>query len=245
MIKCLISGGCSFAYGFNLRNRDERYAKILADHMTADLIDTSAAGMTNEFIAAATISGIVKALEINQYQPEELLVLVGWTTTERFEYFNRKVGRIMSGYVNAALHVHGDMTQQDKDRSELISKELWDPSYGYYKLVHAFNYLNSFCKAHNVKIVHIANIPHIKARFPSVKLRNAAINNNDIIRGSLTSEVETALTALSGERTFQELTMRDPFKYTLNPKFDTHPNSAGHAMWAEKLIQKYDVFTNT
>ncbi len=245
MYKCLVSGGCSFAYGFNLLKREHRYAKILADRINADLIDVSAAGMTNEFIAAATVSGIIKAMEVKYYKPEEILVLVGWTSTERFEYFNRRVGRIMSGFTNIAHHLNGDMQQEDRDRSEYMSKVLWDPSYGYYKLIHAFNYLHSFCKAHNIRIIHKANIIHVRARFPYIRLRNTEVKNSDLIQEALTAEFEEVFNVCSGERTFQELVMKNPLLYTIDPKYDTHPNPAGHAMWAEKLVEKHPEFTIT
>lgn len=244
MYRCLVSGGCSFAYGFNLRDRNHRYAKILADHMSAELIDVSGAGMSNEFIAAATVSGIIKALESKSYKPEEILVIVGWTSTERFEYFNRHIGRIMSGFMNLTHHVHGDMNQEDRNRSEFMSKHLWDPSYGYYKLIHAFNYLHSFCKAHNVKIIHKGNIIHIKARFPSIKMLNTEVKNSSLIQEALMEEYEEVFNVWSQESTFQEATMKNPLVYTINPRIDTHPSSAGHAMWAQKLIQKHPEFTN-
>lgn len=241
MYKCLVSGGCSFAYGFNLKDRDKRYSKILAQHLNVELIDVSAAGMTNEFISAATISGITKALE--KYSPEEILVVVGWTTTERFEYFNKKIGRIMSGYVNLTRHMYGDKHEEDVERSQLISKYLWDPSYGYYKLIHSFNYLHTFCKEQRVTVIHKHNVQHHAARFPSIKLLHTDVHNNDLIDRCFTADTKKRFQLMTIEKSFQLFTMES--KYVIDPKRDTHPNEQGHILWAERLMIKHPELRKT
>lgn len=240
MYKCLVSGGCSFAYGFNLGNRDNRYANLIAQHLGAELIDVSAAGMTNEFISAATVVGINKALQ--KYSPEEIIVIVGWTTTERFEYFNKKVGRIMSGYTNVSKHIYGDKKEGDYERSLFISQHLWSPAYGYYKLINSFNYVHSFCEARGVTVIHKHNVQHHAARFPSIKLLHTDVNNSDLIDRCFTTDAKKHFERMSEERSFQDFVMREQF---IISKKDTHPNEKGNIRWAERLITKHPELRKT
>ena len=226
MYKCLVSGGCSFAYGFNLKERDKRYANLIAQHLDVELIDVSAAGMTNEFISAAAVFGINKALQ--KYSSEEILVIVGWTTTERFEYFNNHVGRIVAGYVNAKHHAYGDKRKGDMERAQFISQHFWSPAYGYYKLIHSFNYVHSFCRAHNVTVIHKHNVQHYPARFPSMKLLHTKVSNSDLLDQCLTLDAKNHFKRMSDERSFQEFTMKE--NLILNPGVDTHPNEKGNIL---------------
>lgn len=235
MYKCLVSSGCSFAHGFNLKNRDKRYAKLIADHIKVELIDVSAAGVSNDLIAAATVSGITRAL--SRYTPEEIIVLVGWTTTERFEYYNKEQGRVLASFVNLKNHKHGSVNEQDVMRSNYVSENLWDPSYGYYKLVHAFNYVYSVCKAYGIKCIHKKNLTHYAASFPKVKLRYTSLRNEELSELALAPDALECLKSWSKEVSFQEFTMKKG--YVLIPKVDTHPNEQGNFAWATKLIIKH------
>ena len=238
MYKCLVSGGCSFAFGFNLKNRDKRYAKLIADHMKVELIDVSAAGVSNDFIASATVSGITRAL--SKYAPEEILVLVGWTTTERFEYFNKEHGRVLASFVNPGNHRYGNVKEPDLLRSEYISQNLWDPSYGYYKLVHSFNYVYSVCKAYGIKCIHKHNVMHHAAHFPKIKLRHTLLRNEQLSNLALTPDAQQCLKSWSQEVSFQEFTMKKA--YVVAPGFDTHPSEQGNVSWAAKLVVKHKEF---
>ena len=57
--------------------------------------------------------------------------------------------------------------------------------------------------------------------------------------------MQDILDDLYNQPTFQQHTMKDPYRYTNDPSFDTHPNAAGHALWAGKLIERYKELTNT
>lgn len=236
MYKCLVSGGCSFAYGFNLKDRDKRYAKIISQRLNMKLIDVSAAGMTNEFISAATVSGINKALQ--QYKSDEILVIIGWTTTERFEYFNKRIGRIMSGYVNLSHHKHGSAKrEEDREISIVISDHMWDPSYGYYKLLNSFNYVHNFCKAQGVTVIHKHNVKYYPAHFPDIKLNNTEVRNSDLIELCLTADAKEHFDRMTVERSFQDFV--DINRYWNIPGKDTHPNERGNMLWAERLMVKH------
>lgn len=235
MYKCLVSSGCSFAYGFNLKNRDKRYARLIADHMKVDLIDVSTAGASNDFIAAATVSGITQALR--KYAPNEIIVLVGWTTTERFEYFNKEQGRVLASFVNLSVHKYGSIKEPDLSRSKFVSEDLWDPSYGYYKLVHAFNYVYSVCKAYSIKCIHKHNVVHHAAQFPKVKLRHTLLKNEDLLDLAIAPDALECLKSWSKEVSFQEFTMKKG--YVITPGVDTHPNEQGNIGWAARLIVKH------
>ena len=236
MYRCLISAGCSFAYGFNLPNRDKRYARLLADHMKVELVDTSMAGASNETLAAAAIAGINKSLE--RYKPEEIILLIGWTSTERFEFFNKRRGHLMSSVANLKHHRNGDKNPYLKEIHLFNNKYLWDPSFGYYKLVHTFNYVHSFCKSHGIKVIHKQNLDHYQAFFPDIQIKNAYIHNTDLIKSALSPEFARIFKDWTEGLSFQRETMR--LKYILQPGYDTHPNEEGHYMWFNHLIMSHN-----
>jgi len=236
MYKCLISAGCSYAYGFNLPDRDKRYARLVANHMGIDLYDASMAGASNEAIASLAIVGINRALR--KYKPEELILLIGWTSTERFEYFNKRIGRIMSSMVNLRNHRTGDPDPHLKEISSFTADNMWDPSYGYYKLIHAFNYVHSFCRSHNIKVIHKQNVTHYPAYFPNVRLKHTGIKNTHLIDSVLTEEYNRNYRGWAKDGLcFQEETMKRGM--ILMPGHDTHPNEEGHAFWFKHLINTH------
>ncbi len=240
MFKCLVSGGCSFSYGFNLPDRNTRYAKLLADHMGVELIDVSASGMTNEFIAAATIIGVNKALL--KYKPNEILVVHGWTSTERFEFFNPDTGNVGTGYTNPFHHRHGDQKQKDKDRSDFIRKNLWSHAYGHYKLITSFISLSSYCEVNNIKIIHKLNVNSPYAKLPNISKPHSMVCNKDYNNFFLTGKYLSEFEMLCRSKSFADITSKKI--YHLKPGVDTHPNALGNKIWAERLIRKHPEFSN-
>ena len=236
MYKCLVSAGCSFAFGFNLPDRSKRYSQLVADHMGIELYDVSMAGASNEAIASTAVVGLNRALR--KFKPEELIILIGWTTTERFEFFHKNHGRIMSAMINHKTHRVGDSDPLLKEVNSFVAEKMWDHSYGYYKLVHAFNYVHSFCRNNNIKVIHKQNVKHHPAYFPGIKLKFTQIKNKHLIESALSPDYKKDFEAWSlHDSCFQDVIMKR--RLILRPGFDTHPNEEGHAFWFKHLIASH------
>ena len=240
MAKVIVSGGCSFAYGFNLKNRDSRYASLLADHYDTDLIDVSGTAKSNETIAASISYGLNQA--IKKYNPQDIVVLVGWTETARMEYWDKRCADFQ------AFFSHGFVprwrTPAEVLRLTVISDffmdKLWDPCYSYYKLLHAFNYVHNICLANKVRVIHLKNLNIIKAQMPSHERKHC-----DTLRlVNYTEDIFSLETAKAFDRmyemdSFTDLISKDPKKYYILPGTDHHPNELGHLMWMENINQTY------
>lgn len=234
MFKCVVSSGCSYAYGYGLEDRDQRYARIIANHYEAELIDVSMAGISNDTIASFTIVGINKALK--RYKPEDILVIVGWTTTARVELWDRTNNKI------AAAFVAGTSAGRRKENSylqladEFYDKHTYEPCYGYYRLLNAFNYVETVCELKKVKIVHAHNLRCVPANFGPYDWYYTEIRTNEILKETTSPHTMSRLEQMCKEENFYDLCNR---KKLFNlPISKYHPSKDGHMIWSERIQKK-------
>lgn len=236
MSKAIVSGGCSFAYGFNLDNQDHRYAKVIANAYGKQLIDVSVAGSSNENIGACMAMGINRAL--HTHDPKDIVAVVGWTDMMRYESMNKGLGYPQSIYVNDDDHQHGNPITIPKANAIFVAQRLWTPEWAYYKLVHAFNYVMNVCKAHSIPIVHTANISLGKFELPSKKvlhsMNDASSYTNQIIHIS----DKKAFDALFQGNSFLKMIQAGAGQYQIGVH-DHHPNTVGHAEWARRIMSEH------
>jgi hypothetical protein len=235
MKKVLVSGGCSFAYGFNLIDRDDRYSKILSREYDLELIDTSTSGASNENIAAATVTGVHRALQ--KYKPREIVVVVGWTDQARFEYWDKSIERIQSAFINHRQHANGSRDQHHRNVSDFVIENMWTAEFGYYRLIHAFNYLNSFCKAHGVVVINKPSLTLFKIPFEPGVIRNSEMSCDAYTENVIMPVDIRAWESIFVSTSFHEFTAKR--KQQLIPGLDSHPNPEGHRGWADKMKKEY------
>lgn len=226
------------AYGFNLPDREKKYSSLLANHFNAELIDVSAAGASNDNIAAATAYGINQAL--TKASPSEIVVLAGWTEMDRFEYWNKDQVRIYSLFMNRERHKYGDLSKVSKEAelTEMAIEHMWEPCFGYYKLVHAFNYIDNLCRAHGIRVIHLQNIEVLIVPMPNRRLSNASIRLEHYTKGVFSPETAKAFRDMYNGSNFLDFVFADK-RYRLEPGRDDHPSELGHKMWADKILKKY------
>lgn len=240
MTKVIVSGGCSFAYGFNLENRSERYSKVIAGAYGKDLIDVSIAGCSNEHIGSCMAIGINRALQ--NYDAKDIVAIVGWTDMMRYEAWNKFQNRIQSFYIDQESHRNGDFIDGDPvartiaANAAFVARHVWTAEWSYYKLVHAFNYVSAVCRSHGIPVIHRASLP--LARFPFAKgnVKFSENKNEWYTEQVVMPDDQDTFDKLFHSRTFHGLTREDPVKYQIENGFDSHPNSLGHAKWAECLM---------
>ena len=236
MYKVVVSGGCSFAHGFGLKNRDDKYSSLLAKHLGASLIDVSVSGSSNENIAAATVYGINQALK--KADPSKILVVVGWTEISRFEYWNKKIARIQSAFMFSENHKFSaaDRLSNATFISHFIRENMYEPCYTYYKLLHAFNYVYNTCKAYNIQLINLQNLVLIKARMPSGIILNSEMRTENYTNDVVSSEVTDAFNSMYRSESFLQLIFKDE-AYRI--PLDAHPSALGHKVWFETITERH------
>ena len=144
----LYSIGDSVTWGAELENKEqERYSKLVANHLGAIDCNNASAGVSNDYIFRNSLRDILQWVETKRIWDEtngwiksdELKVLIGWTSPTRFEWWDGKK------YVQDRLWVDYDkwgapdanQTTDIQDKFIVHQNELI-PSY-----IRTFNHINS------------------------------------------------------------------------------------------------------
>jgi hypothetical protein len=229
MCKVIVSGGCSFAYGFSLPDRSKRYAQLLARLLDVELIDVSTSGASNENIASATAFGIAEA--IKRYKPEEIVVIVGWTEMGRVEFWDKKLVRLQSTFPNQNKN---KTESYQKDIATFVGKHMWEPCYSYYKLIHAFNYVHNLCKSHSIQVIHLKNVNFFKAKMPAGKILNSSMRTEWYAEGILSEPDQLCFNQLYDSQSFDGIiSQRSDYVFNDNG----HPTALAHQFWANQIHQ--------
>lgn len=89
MFDNVVVSGCSFTWGDELIEREERYAHLIASHFGAKLHDFSKNGNSNELIASSVINNTAQLLNDRVISSNNTLVVVQWTHRERLHYYSK------------------------------------------------------------------------------------------------------------------------------------------------------------
>lgn len=89
MFDTIVSSGCSYAWGDELKDRNDRYSFLLAKLCDARLIDYSGRGASNEMISNSIINNVSRLISAKKINLEKTLVLVQWTMKDRLHYFSK------------------------------------------------------------------------------------------------------------------------------------------------------------
>lgn len=225
-MKYLISGGCSFAYGQGLEDRNDRYAAQVAKVLSANLVDVSAAGASNDMIALQTIAGINKTLK-RGVRPEDVLVVVGWTQTTRMMYWHKQQNCIVS--------YHFGSKSWDRYINSFVDQHMWNPGFGFMQLMQSFNYVELFCNSMKIPIKHVKNIDPVEAYLPPSLHKFNTITAKDCVDYMLTKEIskkfDVYMQSESLYRICREKELIDS---------GAHPTKEGHTLWATKLVEQIE-----
>lgn len=84
----VVSFGCSFARGEELKDRSKKYASQVAERYGAGLADYSIPGTSNEMISQLGVNLLLE--KKHKYEPSKTLVLVEWTFCNRLNFCGKK-----------------------------------------------------------------------------------------------------------------------------------------------------------
>lgn len=239
MARVLVSAGCSMAWGMGLRYAKDKYANVIASQYGMDLIDVSCAGASNEHIASCGVYGVHQALL--RYKVEDVVLLVGWTEQARMEYWDVRMEIIKSAMIQRRLppELENVKTYVDEDvLFNIVRRNMWSPGFSYYKLLHAFNYLNSFCDSRGVRVINKANISLFKIKLPPTRQRNTLNNPSLFTESVLTPSQQVVFDSLfEKDCSFGDFIRAGGETFCVS-ETDLHPSDKAHRLWAERIIDE-------
>ena len=224
--------GDSVTWGAELQYKEqERYSKLVANHLNAIDCNNASAGVSNDYIFRNSLRDILQWVETKRIWDEDngwvnddkLMVLIGWTAPTRFEWWDGKKyqqERLWEGYDKWGI-VDEQRTTEDKfilHQNELI------PSY-----IRTFNHINSL-----QSILELYNIDYY--------FFNAFYHYEDITEPKDKIDTfgrDTEKLGLEYLKTY----MDNMYDY-LNENGGTfherkHPTKESHEMWANYIIKEW------
>lgn len=226
----IVSAGCSYAHGYGLANKDDRYAALISEYSGHELIDMSTSGSSNDYIASCAVAGVNAALK--KAAPQQIALVIGWTTQSRIEYFD-KDERLILSIMTAYRGLENEYNIGGIPR-ERIASALWHPAYGYYRFLCGFQRVESFCKDVGVKVIHLQNINLHPIPFEDTKCVQSRFRQPFVLDNLLTDEQREKLGLLLEQQSFQVVCKS---KKLLDNT--VHPTAVGHSMWAHMIMEKY------
>jgi len=228
----LYSIGDSVTWGAELDNKEEeRYSKLVANHLDAIDCNNASAGVSNDYLFRNTMRDVHQWINTHKIWDEtngwsksdELKVLIGWTSPTRFEWWNGnnyQQERLWYGYDK-----WGDIDEfkTTEDRFILHQNELI-PSY-----IRTFNHIQS--------LVSLCELNKIDYYFFNTFYQYEEINEPK-------SKID-----LWGR--YDEQLGLDYLKVDMDNMYDflnnnnatfhqrKHPTKESHKMWADYIIKKW------
>lgn len=227
------------AWGEGLHNANDKYSKVIASICQGDIVDVSTAGASNEHIASCGVHGVHQALF--KYNARDIVVVAGWTEQARVEYWDVQTKMIKSAMVQQKIPPHSINVPShvvDSVLFDFVGRHMWSPAFGYYKLLHAFNYLNSFCDSRGVKVINKANISLFKIKLPPTKQRHTLNNPSMFTENVLTPLQQVAFDLLfKNGCSFSDLVRAGGETFCVS-ETDPHPSRIAHQLWAERIVNE-------
>jgi hypothetical protein len=124
----LFANGCSFTCGTESTavdqdyNLDVAWPRWLADHYGIKYINIAEPGKGNVQISRSTIDWITTKIDLEGYNPKDLLVTILWSGNERFETWNKDLDKHRSYHLTSELIQKTRCSPTDKLIKDYIIK---------------------------------------------------------------------------------------------------------------------------
>lgn len=124
----LFANGCSFTCGTESTAVDQSYnldiawPRWLADHYGIECVNIAEPGKGNVQISRSTIDWITTKIDLEGYNPTDLLVTILWSGNERFETWNSELDQHRSYHLNSALGRKGKRSPTEELIKDYIIK---------------------------------------------------------------------------------------------------------------------------
>jgi hypothetical protein len=226
--------GDSVSWGAELENKEqERYSKLVANHLNAIDCNNASAGVSNDYIFRNSLRDILQWVETKRIWDEDngwieddkLMVLIGWTSPTRFEWWDGKK------YIQDRLWVDYDkwgapdanQTTDIQDKFIVHQNELI-PSY-----IRTFNHINSLqaiLELYDIDYCFINTFYHYEdIKEPKNKIDSFGRDTEKLGLKYLKIDMDNMYDYLNENGgTFHER---------------KHPTKESHEMWANYIIKEW------
>jgi len=241
-------------HDYDIKNDAYRLERIWPTYLgemlgVTEVINIAKPAVGNKWIKNTTISWILKNYISQKKSTEDLLLIVGWTTTVRREFFFNEDNRI----IERTLNTNGDFNLQTKELQNFFESYLLSVHYEYegvYDFINCNFELIEFCekykikyrcfnalpKEHNLKKVETyfedLNVDEYINKFKYIQsLWGRNLQNECKIKWDM---VTKSTFLLKDERlnSFTNYIMKLPLQDRL---FGIHPSPESHKVWADLL----------
>lgn len=216
-------------------------------------LNTSVSGSSNDGIVRRVVGNVFYLLNERKYNPEDIFVIVGWSSPERKDFYfrDKKYESLETIYPHEIGKKYG--TKELDLFHKLYVSYFWNPEEYVLRYLHQLIYINSFLK--NLKIKHLFfnafydsekylfddeneyNFLHfIKHQINSVEMHK--IDQNSLFSfDNLFDEVDTIYNNYFIKKSFQQFIKEQMHNdKNITKYFDKHhPTELSHNLWANYI----------
>jgi hypothetical protein len=245
MITAVVSNGCSFVWGQELKNRDDRFVKIISNYFNANLHDVSMPGNCNQLICTDTIDKILNLIHNKKIPTEKIFVIINWSFLDRIGYYDHVSDSIYSVFGNLLKKEDPWILYSTKEKKIDLEKynyiKRWYNDHGKldyikYSTFNYIYYLQSFLIANNIKYIFAFADNTVRDLLKLKQDYACELNFKESKQVPHRTSIETILKTIDTNYFYLDLNISryEKLGFKLAPK--GHPLEDAHAYFAEKLI---------
>tara|TARA_X000000368_G_C23018834_1_gene707038 strand:+ start:790 stop:1608 length:819 start_codon:yes stop_codon:yes gene_type:complete len=205
-------------------------------------------GSSNDGVVRRTVENVLGLLK--NYSPDEILVVVGWTSPERKDFFYRETGETDSHWLTLQPAQNMEFYNSDaKDLKHFFKTYVrcfWHPEEFFHRYVRQNLYLHYFLKSHNIEHLFYSSF----YENPDVGIDDMGKEMYDLIPPNTLENFhglcKTSYKDLTFRNYVQEVHIDENSNNKHQNKFfaDHHPTELGHRLWSEELARDLDYIKN-
>jgi len=158
MISHMVVGGCSVVWGDELKDRNSRFFKLIADRFNCELHDSSLGALNNEMICRYTMDLVNNLLHDKNISSSEILTCVNFSYAERLPFFNIKKNTMTKLYRGILKKSYfwckvNEFEFLFPDEVVLYYNSMQSPIYLQYNLINWVYLLKLFLDSKNIKYI--------------------------------------------------------------------------------------------
>lgn len=244
-------------------NDDYRLPRIwptkLAELLKCNVINLAEPGDDNTSILSRTQEYVLHLLS-QGVKPEQLFVVIGWTSPERRDFWYKSDDNTQSYKFKLNPHMTSHTEKPLAELTKSYIMNFWNPEEYIVRYVTTILNFQTFCQAHKIKFLSFnafyrqpqANIEqwkdiNIEEQLNSLNVGTISISDNDT-RLYHRIDYSNMWNTVDNTRYYNKDMVNNSFKTYVDTKLGPdgytgwHPNEIGHEIWAKELaryVQEY------
>ena len=233
---------------------------IVGKNLGLEVVNNSYAGSSNDGIVRRTLNDIPKLLK--EYKPEEIVVIIGWSSPERKDFFYSDGERKNWDTLYPAELDHWKDDNEDiNDFYKIYVRKYWNEEEYIYRFITQTLLLSSYLKTKGIKHYFFNafyehkdliverdpsrhNIKHSPTLFSFIdKFYTKHFDNKKWLEHlgfeTLIDEFYSVYNSSFFKLSFSELLVRLEHKEGSDTYLDYHPTDKGHQAWADHLTEAF------